>query len=214
MSGYVNGSDEASVRLPAERGATSIALSVRNSPVGGGAGTVDRREYPALAIISTCPEPAPLLGSSLAPVAEKRASSTRKYATVLDCPFTISPVRFAIHWLMSSWRSVAFRAMPSLVSVPLTRLKNRGTMKWSCKFAPTSGDSRIGGMPNDSSSFFGPMPDNLRILGLPTKPAERITSLRAVMRTRGADEVCATSTIRRSGSTSRAVFGTGRTLVA
>src|SRR5471032_2211041 len=50
---------------------------------------------------------------------------------------------------------------------------------WSCKLAPTPGRACTGAMPCLASSAGSPMPDNIRICGLPYAPADRITSRRA-----------------------------------
>lgn len=57
--------------------------------------------------------------------------------------------------------------------------------RWSDKFLPTPGKSTRGLIPTVSSSVAFPIPELKRTIGVPTEPAERMSSLDAVRLLRG-----------------------------
>lgn len=48
--------------------------------------------------------------------------------------------------------------------------------RWSARFFPTDGLSMTVGMPRDVRSVLFPIPDSCKICGVPTEPADSMTS--------------------------------------
>ena len=91
---------------------------------------------------------------------------------------TKGPVREAFHCAIPSAKRVAFWLMESKVSVECTAhcVIMSG---WSEAFCPTLGRSRTVGMPRALSVEWAPIPEFMRICGLPIAPPERTISFAA-----------------------------------
>lgn len=129
-------------------------------------------------IISQCGELSPGAGSRDVSnmVALEGILANPKLLTTL---LANKPVLFWIHWFKAASVSWLDLKMPSKLWSPWT-VKMLGRRVWSLKFSPTLVLLITGVIFSALRSALFPIPDSRSIWGVPTAPADRITSFRAV----------------------------------